>query len=100
MPFKRDKPSSSYLRAFRRQHAIFRRIVKPLRLEANRLRAVNAQALTTHFATMEKLVNEYGIDSYRLFNLNEFGVSPVKDTDGSLACKRLMHKNGVQDCFV
>ena len=46
---------------------------------------------------MDKLVKEHGIDSSRLFNLDEVEFSPGKDTEDSLACKRLIHKNGAQD---
>ena len=97
LPFKRDKPSAGYLRAFRRRHGKVIRFGKPLRQEAKRFRAVNAESLTTHFATIEKLIAEHNIDSSRLFNLDEVGVSPGKDADGQLACRRLMHMSGGQD---
>ena len=46
---------------------------------------------------MEKLVKDNSIDSSRLFNRDEVEVSLGKDADGNMACKRLMHRNGVQD---
>ena len=97
LPFKRDKPSVGYLRAFRRRHGKQIRFDKPLRQEAKRFWAINAESLTTHFAIIERLITEHSIDSSLLFNLDEVGVSPGKDADGNLACRRLMHKNGGQD---
>ena len=85
LPFKRDKPSAGYLRAFRRRHGNVIRFGKPLRQEVKRFRATNAESLTTHFATIEKLIAEHKIDSSRLFNLDKVDVSPGKDADGQLA---------------
>ena len=100
LPFKRDKPSAGYLRTFRRRHGKVIRFGKPLRQEPKRFRGVNSESLTTHFATIEKLIAEHNIDSSGLFNLVKVGVSPGKDADVQLACRRLTNKSGRQDFII
>ena len=69
---------------------------KPSWQETKRFRSVKAEALTPHFAALDKLFGEHGINSSRLFNHNEVRLSPGENTYDSLACKRLIHKNNVQ----
>ena len=96
-PFKKHKPSPGYLGAFRKRHAKVIKFGKPLRQEAKRFRSVNMEALTTHFASVEKRIKDNDIDASRIFNLDEVEVKPDRDASGKLSCKRLMPRKGVQD---
>ena len=96
LPFKKHKPSHGYPRTFRKRHAKLMKFVNPLRQEAKIFRSVDTEALTTPFATVERLVKDDNIDASRIFNLNEVGVTADRDTSGKLSFKGLMLRKGVQ----
>ena len=97
LPFKHDVPSHVYLGAFRRRHAEKIKFGRPLSQESKRFAVVNIDSLSTHFGTIEKLVNDNDIDASRIFNLDEVGICPNKDASGRLACKNIMPRRGNQD---
>jgi len=64
---------------------------------ASRYKACNAETLTTHFATLEKIILENDIDDSRIFNLDEVGATPGKDADAQTRCKKYLTRNAVND---
>ena len=103
-------PPSKYSSAFQRQRPksrVFACVPPPPRkrfeiwtpspTRSKTFLRVNAQALTTHFVVIEKLITDNAIDEYRFFNLDEVGVTPGKDAHGKLSCRRLMPRRGNQD---
>ena len=96
LPSKKHKPSHRYFHTFRKRHAKLMKFGKPLRQEAKRFRSVNMEALTTPFATLERLIKDKNIDASSIFNLDEVGVTPDRDASGKLSFKRLMPRKGVQ----
>ena len=97
LPFKHGGPSDFYLRAFRRRNAEKIKFGRPLSQESKRFAAVNMESLSTHFGTIEKLLNNNEIVASRIFNLDDVGISPNKDASGRLTCKRIMPRRGNQD---
>lgn len=49
------------------------RYARPLRQEAKRFAAGNDEALTRHFATLENVIAENGVDPSRIWNLDDTG---------------------------
>ena len=97
LPFKHCSPGRTFLRAFRRRHADKLSFCKPLRQEAKRFMAVNSDVLNTHFVTLERLVEDHGLDAARVFNLDECGTTPGKDLTGIGTARRLLPRRGVRD---
>lgn len=97
LPFKKETTSDGYLRASRRRHGDQLKFGRPLMQEAKRFAAVNTETLTTHFATLEKLMSDYSLDEYRIFNLDEVGIFSGKDASGKLVCRRFLPRKGNQD---
>ena len=97
LPFKSDGPSQYYIRIFRKRHASSLSFCKPLRQEAKRFSAVNADVLTKHFSVLEKHISENDLDASRIFNLDEAGTTPEKDITGIAAARRLMPRPGEKD---
>lgn len=100
LPFKDGKPGIKFLRGFQKRHGDRIKFTRPTRQEAVRFAACNGDTLTTHLATMEKLISDNAIDDIRLWNLDESGATPGKDVDGRSACKRLMRRDGIKDLKV
>ena len=82
LQFKNGSPGSHYLRDFTRRHRTKIRFAKPLRQEALRFNAMNGDALTTHFAIIEKIIREHQIDASRIWNCDETGATPGRDANG------------------
>lgn len=54
--------------------------------------AVNAETLTTHFATLRALCEEYKLDAERVWNLDETGVTPGRDAKGKIRTFRVVRQ--------
>lgn len=68
-----------------KRHLVYAR---PTRQESKRYDAVNDEVLTTHFAVVEKLLREHGIDASRLWNLDETGRTPSRDFSDTASRRR------------
>ena len=97
LPFKNRRPGRKFLQAFQRRHKGKLIFTRPTRQEAVRFAVCNEETLTTHFPTLEKIIQENNIDASRVWNLDESGATPGKVVNGSSACKRLMRRNGTRD---
>ena len=97
LPLISHDPSQQYIRSFRKRHASSLFFRKPLRQEAKRISAVNADVLTKHFAMLEKPTSENDLDAPKIFNLGEAGTTPEKDITGIAAVRRLMPRRGERD---
>ena len=49
--------------------------------------ATNGDVLTSHLATLEALIQEHGITTSHIANLDETGVSPNRDAKGKMRMK-------------
>ena len=58
---------------------------------------MNSEVLTTHFATVEKLIVENHLDVSRIFILDESAVTLEQDMHGMTSSKRLMPRSGCED---
>lgn len=83
VPFSDKGPGDKFLRSFKKMHKHQRHCRRPLHQKGQRFRAVNSEFLTTHFASIEKLVKEHNIDAVRTWNLDETGCSPGRDVVSS-----------------
>ncbi len=88
------------MQGFARRHEDRLRFAKPDRQEGKRFAAANAEALTTHFATLEKLIKEHGLDAARIWNLDETGGTPGKDVSGVCTSRRFLRRGGIGDAKV
>ena len=61
--------------------------------DIRRFNYINADTLTTHFAALDALRIEYNLDASRVWNLDETGCSPGKDTQGQTNLHRLLRRN-------
>lgn len=66
----------------------------PTRQEGKRHDATNGESLTTHFATLERLVKDNDIDGSCICNLEEIRGTPGKDVSGRGHCLRVMRRYG------
>lgn len=85
LPFTNGRPKKDWIFDFEARIEERVDFKKPIPQESNRFAAVNAETLVTHFATLEKLVNDERIDSMRMWNLDETGSSPGRSARGSSA---------------
>ena len=97
LAFRNGTLCRAFLRAFRRQHHAEISVSKPLRQGAFRLAHVNSEVLSTHFATLEKLIQKNNLDAERNFNLDESGITPERDMHGITSTKRFMSRLGCRD---
>lgn len=100
LPFKNGKPGTRYLRNFTKRHAMILKFARPLRQEACRFCACNAETLTSHLATVEKIVIENNIDPERMWNLDESGATPGRDANGKDKRKVYMTRAGAKDAKI
>lgn len=56
--------------------------------------------MSTHFAVLDKLIQDNDIDGARIFNLDEASASPEKDVLNKDTTRRLMLQHGCQDSKV
>eukprot|EP00171_Calliarthron_tuberculosum_P006070 IDg6070t1 len=97
LPFRDGKPGVKFMRNFARRHRDRLRFAKPLRQEAKRFSAANAEALTTHFAALARLVEDLGVDAARVWNLDETGATPDREVAGAALRRRYMTRSGGGD---
>ena len=96
LQMKNGTPSKRFLDRFYSRHKDKLKLGHPLSQEAKRFKAFNGAALANHFATLEKVIRENGIGPERIFNLDEAGVTPDRDTNGRRSSKRFMARD--QQC--
>ena len=85
------------LRNFTKRYKDSLRFARPQRQEANQFRACNAETLTTHIATLDKIITENCIDPSRIWNLDETGATPGKDANGKDNSRIYMTRAGAKD---
>jgi len=100
LPFKDGVPGVRFSRAFETRHKNVLYYGRGSRQEAKRWASVNAETVTTHFAQIEKLIEKHGIDSRRMWNLDETGGTPEKDVTGAVKEKRYMRRRGPRDIVI
>jgi len=84
-------------RNFTNRHHGKLRFVRPLAQEAVRFKAVNSDVLTSHFATLEKVVEQYDIDATRIWNCDETATTPGRDADGKQYSPAYVTRSGSTD---
>ena len=101
LPFRNGRPGVRWARSFYKRHNKQLKFVMPNKQESRRHRAINADYLTSHFATIQALVDEYGITDEYIWNLDETGFSPGKDLRGITQKRRFSRRdNNVQSNVV
>lgn len=86
--------SGQCFRGFERHYDDVLSFKRAARQEGQHWKSVNAEALTTHFVAFEKLVRDYHLDSTRIWNLDESGGTPGRDTSKNMTKKRYMRRDG------
>ncbi len=71
LSFREGRPGRKLMQGFARRHEARFRFAKPDCQEGTRFAAANAEALTTRFATLKRLIKEHGLDADRIWNLYE-----------------------------
>jgi len=97
LPFTGDIPERKWVSGFYMRHKDFIKCGQPNYQEGKRFRATNAETLCNHYSALEALKMEYGFDSSRVWNLDETGCSPGKDTNGANRKKRFLRRTGTTD---
>ena len=94
LPFKNEIPGKKFCRLFLARHKERLRYCVQTYQSGVRWTAVNAETLTTHFATLENLVKTHQIDATRIWNLDETDASPGGDANGKSKRKRVTCRLG------
>jgi len=92
MPFRNGVPGWRFLTDFEKRHRDRIFFGRGTRQEAKRWSAVNGETLSTHFATLEKIISDNNIDSSRVWNLDETGGTPGKDVVGAIKERRYLRR--------
>ena len=100
IPFRDGKPGSKWLRGFRARHRNRLTFAKPTRQEALRCAACTSEVPTSHFAKLERLIADNDIDAQRLFNVDEFGITPGRDLASKTQSKRYIARGSAGDSLV
>ena len=100
LPFKNDVPGPRWVRLFYSRHRDALKLALPYFQEEKRYAAVNAETLTSHFAKLQALVEEYELDAEHVWNLDESGISPGRDAKGSIREYRIVRKESDGDTRV
>eukprot|EP00171_Calliarthron_tuberculosum_P002656 IDg2656t1 len=100
LPFRDRRPGRKFTAAFALRHKDLLRLAKPTRQEGKRFAAANADALTTHFATIARLVEDQDLDASRIWNLDETGGTPGKDISRACASRRYLRRDGIREAKV
>ena len=79
LPFIDGRPSPKFARSLERRHKNSIKFARTSPQEAKGFAATNAQNLTSYIAELEAVIEDHSIDSKRIINLDETGVSPDKD---------------------
>jgi len=82
LPFTNGVPGIRFIRNFEKRHKDRVRFGFPTKQEAKRYAAANADYLTSHFATLKRLIEVHNFDEQRIWNLDETGSSPEKEQFG------------------
>ena len=97
LPFRNGRSGSRWVLNFHSKHRETLKHAVPFVQDAKRFAAVNAETLKTHFSTLRALFDEYSFDDRRVWNLDEAGVTPGKDTRGNTPKKRFLRRNAAYD---
>ena len=100
LPFTNGKPGEKFMRSFEKRYRNELKVSTPVCHEAKRHAAVNAETLCIHFAKIERLVDKYKIDKQRMWNLDETGTTPGKDSKGATRQRRYMRRTGAGEMRV
>ena len=79
MPFKNDILGVRFLRDFEKRHKGTLFFGRGIKQDAQRWAAVNGRTLSTHFATLEKVITENKNDGKRLWSFYETDGTPGRD---------------------
>ena len=85
--FRQGRPGRKFLDLFSKRHQGSITFSRPSYQEEQRWIATNADVLSRHFAEIEQLIKDFGIDSQRITNLDETGFTPNRDEVGEYVTK-------------
>ena len=97
IPFRDGRPGVKYMRLFEKRHIRALKVAVLRYQEAKRHAAVNAETLSSHFSTLQKVIEEYCIDAPRLWNLDETGASPARNAKGNVRQRRFLRRSGTHE---
>jgi len=97
LPFKDSYPGKKWLASFYKRHKDKLKYTVPCPQEADRYAAVNANTLTSHFAQLEELISQYELDRYRVWNLDETGTTPGRDSNGATKERKFVRRQKGSD---
>eukprot|EP00171_Calliarthron_tuberculosum_P001354 IDg1354t1 len=100
LPFREGRPGRKFTHGFLQRHSARLRFSKPVLQEGKRFAAANADALTMHYATLGRLIEEHDLDAARIWNLDETGGTPGKDVSGAGASRRFLRRDGIVDAKI
>lgn len=97
LPFKNGVPGVRWGRSFLARHRSALKYAIPDAQEEKRYRAVNASTLSMHFAQLQELERKYNLTAERVWNLDETGVSPGRDSRGKIRQPVILRRHGEND---
>eukprot|EP00171_Calliarthron_tuberculosum_P001518 IDg1518t1 len=97
LPFRDGRPGGKFMRNFALRNRDRLRFAKPVRQDAKRFAAANADSLTSHFAALARLVHDLGVDAQRVWNLDETGATPEKEVAEAASRRRFLTRGGSGD---
>lgn len=97
---KNGSPGAQYVREFTQLHRERIMFARRLRQEALRFNGVKAEVLTTHFATIDKIIYENNIDGVRIWNCDESGATPGRDANGKHSSRVYLNRSGSRDAKI
>lgn len=89
LPSNNNTPDRAFLGAFRKRHATKWFFAKSFCQETTRMESHNGTVLTHHFETLQKLIEDHGLDSRRIFHPDECGNTPERDMNGQTPSRLL-----------
>lgn len=92
-----QSPGPRILRDLEKRQAHVLCFNRPTRQEGERWKAVNAESLTMHFATVQRLIHDNSTDATRMWNLDETAGTPGRDVTGSTIKNRYLLRNDSRD---
>lgn len=96
LPFRDLRPGPDFIRNFISRNDERLRLGRPAKESEQRWRAYIADCLTTHLDVFEKQLHDDNVDASRLYNLDETGITPNKDTSGRLPCRHVLRSGKSQ----
>lgn len=97
LPFKNATPGNWWIRSFYSRHKEQLKYAMPRQQEGKRFRAMNADALTSHFAQLVELRKTYCLSDSHVWNLDETGISPGRDVRGKVRQRCFFRRDGATD---